>query len=186
MPPISVKQLPLFPNPPSIETITSLVTDLALKINGIWTVDLKQSDSIAEFIELMGAPWAISKLIKVSGEPTATRTFILTESGLSDTIESKGALGKRKDITNWEFKEFTRINPMGMPPSPSLLWIDDEKRLVMMAHNVTKLLRITTTLLPIMIDESSKIETLTAKMLITDVDGKEVLSLKRVMTRIRS
>jgi hypothetical protein len=78
MPPISVKQLPLFPNPPSIETITSLVTDLALKINGIWTIDLKQSDSIADFIELNGAPWAISKLIKVSGEPTATRTFILT------------------------------------------------------------------------------------------------------------
>jgi len=184
MAPPSAKQLPPFPEPPSIDSIKALVTTLAPTLNGVWTVDLKKSDPMAEFIKLMGAPWAIVKIIQMSGEPSATRTFLLSEAGLEDTIESKGSLGNRKDKTQWEFKEFSRLNPMGMPPSPSLLWIDSEKRIVMLAHNVTKVLRITTTLQPVERSVDGKLETLVAILNVTDADGKEALTIKRVMTRV--
>ena len=178
------KQLPPFPSISSPEAISELVKDLAPSLNGKWTVDLKQSDSISEFIGLMGAPWAVVKLVKIGGEPSATRTFSLTETGLEDTIDSKGALGNRKDYCKWLFEEFSRINPMGMPPSRSLLWIDSEKRIVMLAHNVTKVLRITTTLQPVERSVDGKLETLVAILNVTDADGKEALTIKRVMTRV--
>jgi len=181
-----LKNLPPFPSISSPDAISALAKELAPSLNGIWTVDLKQSDSISEFIGLMGAPWAVVKLIQIGGEPSATRTFLLTETGLEDTIDSKGALGNRKDYCKWLFEEFSRINPMGMPPSPSLLWIDSEKRLVLMAHNLAKGLRISTTFHQIVTSEDRKIDTLVAYISVTDADGKEVLKVKRVMTRIRT
>lgn len=177
--------LPPLPPPPPADVIAARVAALAPSLGGApWAVDLKRSDAMLPFLQAMGAPWLLVQALKASGEPSATRSLTLHAGGLRDEIVAKGVLG-RNEVVEWTWAPFMRASPIGS--APACLSIDAEGRLAMVSHNPAKGVVITSTVLPVERDAADAArDVLVIVIAVADAAGKEVLRLRRVMTRARA